>query len=99
MELKDKPIWQIVLRGAAIPGMIVVFCSVIGAVMAIFNGNDIWQTAKIGVWVGLFFSLWGGLEIMILIVVESKENRTNFSLALGYFIVWASCLFIIFSQF
>lgn len=60
MTLEGKSPWQIILRGAAIPGMIVAACALIAAIYALFNGSNIASSTKIGVGLGLFFFSLGG---------------------------------------
>jgi len=94
-NLDEKPAWKVVLRGAAIPGMIVGVCAIIGFFYALLNDGDTKGITKIGAAVGLFFSLWGGLEAMISIFFSSENKRTGSYLVLGYAIVWMICIYLI----
>lgn len=64
--------------------------------MGILGEGNLISLTKIGIGTGLFFSLWGGLEIMATIVFTSKTRRSGIYLALGYFVVWTICLCLIF---
>ena len=98
--LQGKTPWQITLRGAAIPGMIVGACTLFAMIFGLFNGSSILSASKIGIALGLFFSLYGGIEIVVVgILFSSKDIKTNSLLALGYLIVWGACLFLIFGVF
>ena len=98
--LQGKTPWQIALRGAAIPGMIVGACTLFAMIFGLFNGSSILSASKIGIALGLFFSLYGGIEIVVVgILFSSKDIKTNSLLALGYLIVWVACLFLIFGVF
>lgn len=97
--LQGKTSWQIALRGAAIPGMIVGACTLISMIFGLFNSSSILSASKIGIVLGLFFSLYGGIEIVFGILFSSKDIKTNSLLALGYLIVWGACLFLIFGVF
>ena len=97
--LQGKKPWQIALRGAAIPGMIVGACTLFAMVFGLFNGSSILSASKIGIVFGLFFSLYGGIEIVVGILFSSKDIKTNSLLALGYLIVWGAFLFLIFGVF
>ena len=98
--LQGKTPWQIALRGAAIPGMIVGACTLFAMIFGLFNGSSILSASKIGIALGLFFSLYGGIEIVVVgILFSSKDIKTNSLLALGYLIVWGACLFLIFGVF
>ncbi|MDB2439741.1 hypothetical protein N9W89_13595 [Hellea sp.] len=97
LTLDGKPSWRIVLRGAAIPGVIVGACALIAIVYALFNGSDIVDTVKIGIGLGVFFSLFGVIEIVVGILFSSKDIKTNSLLILGYLLVWGACMYIIFS--
>jgi len=96
MTIAGKSPWQIILRGAAIPGMIVGACVIIAFIYALFDGSNIASTTKIGVGVGLFFSLLGFFEIVFGILFSSKDIKINSLLVVGYLIVWAACLYVIF---
>ena len=97
LTLEGKPPWKIILRGAAIPGIIVGACAFIAYVYALFEGSNIADTTKIGIVLGLFISLLGVFEITIGILFSSKDIKTNALLILGYLLVWGACLYIIFS--
>ena len=98
--LQGKTPWQIALRGAAIPGMIVGACTLFAMIFGLFNGSSILSASKIGIALGLFFSLYGGIDIVVVgILFSSKDIKTNSLLALGYLIVWVACLFLIFGVF
>lgn len=95
--LEGKPHWQIILRGAAVPGVIVGTCALIAVVYALFRGSGTVDAAKIGIGFGLFFSLAGVGEIIVGILFSSKDIKTNSLLILGYLLVWGACVYIIFS--
>lgn len=97
LTLDGKPSWKIVLRGAAIPGIIVGVCALIAIVYALLNGSDIIDSANRGIGLGLFFSLFGVLEIIVGILFSSKDIKTNSLLIFGYLLVWGACVYIIFS--
>ena len=94
--LKGKPAWQIILRGAAIPGAIVAACVLIGVIYAAIRGFNVEAAMEYGVLAGLFISLVGVLDIVVAIFISSKDIKTNSLLALGYMIVWAICVSIVF---
>ncbi|MEP6341779.1 MAG: hypothetical protein ABJ275_00555 [Maricaulaceae bacterium] len=99
MTMFENKALRAFLRGAALPGMIVSACAVIGLLMDVFRSEPILGTIsgfQAGIALGLFFSLWGGLEIMISIFFISEDAfRYRFIRMLGYFSVWAGCIFII----
>lgn len=95
-DLTDKAPWQIILRGAAIPGAIIAVCALVGTAMGLFGDGSVKALAKIGIGTGLFFSLWGGLELMAGITFSAEARRKGIYLGIGYFIVWAICLGFIF---
>ena len=97
VSLQGKPAWKIILRGAAIPGMIVATIVIIAAMYAVVTGSPIYETMKIGIIIGLFVSLFTGLEIILTILVSSKDFKTNSLLALGYLLVWVCCIYLILS--
>jgi len=95
-RLEGKPSWKIILRGAAIPGVIVAACALVGFGMALSNNGDIEQTTKIGVGLGLFFSLWGGLYLVFEIISARELSwRVRRYLCLGYIITWVACISLI----
>ena len=60
MVLDGKPPWQIILRGAAIPGMIVGACAIIAFIYALFDGSNVASTTKIRCRFGtIFLPIWG----------------------------------------
>ena len=95
-DLEGKPWWKIALRGAAIPGLIVAACVCIAVLLSYFYGGNLHYHVKIGIYVGLFFSLYGGIEMMIALLFLNEDIRTNGLLAMGYGVVWLVCLFLIF---
>jgi len=98
-SLENQPAWKVILRGAAIPGLTVAFCVFVAIVISFTRGWDVQNSIGYGVAAGLFFSLYGGLEMMGAIVFQSKDFGTNLLLAFGYLITWAGCLAIVFRVF
>ena len=96
LSLDGKPAWKIILRGAAIPGMIVAAFAFIGFLSSFGIDATPIEGAKFGAGVGLFFSLWGGLETMTSIFFLDKNKRLTSLLVLGYAIVWAVSIYFIF---
>ncbi len=95
-SIDDKPAWKIILRGAAVPGLITGACIIIAVIMAFFQEWDFNNNIKVGVVVGLFFSLWGGLEVAFGLLFWGGSKRTNFYLFLGYMLTWVFSIALIF---
>ena len=96
LELTGKPWWKIVLRGAALPGLIVAAISLCAIIMSVIETGDPIYYLRAGIFFGLFITLFGGIEMMISLLLQSREFRINGLLALGYAITWAFSLIIIF---
>ena len=97
LSLEARPNWHTILRGAAIPGVIVATCVLIATIYSLFKGLNIIDVAKIGVGLGLFFSLFGVVEIVASILFWSKDIKINSLIMLGYLLVWVACIIIILS--
>ena len=96
---EDQPAWKVILTGAAIPGIILGFCTLFAIILSFARGWDTQSSIGVGVTVGFFFSFYGGLQVMGAIIFQSKGYRSNLFLALGYIIIWAGCLGLIFKIF
>lgn len=95
-KLKNKHPLLIILRGAALPGIIVAVIVAVAVVMSLLENGDYGTYLSSGIGLGLFFTLWGGIEIMAGLLFQSKDIRTNALLAIGYAMTWAACIFLIF---
>ena len=95
-SLDGKPAWKLVLHGAAIPAMIIAFCVMVAAIYSLFQGSEIRTTIEVGIIVGLFFSIWGGLENMVGLLLLTESRKNGFFLSLGYALSWTVSLIIIF---
>lgn len=98
-DLEGKPWWKIVLRGAALPGMIVALIALCAAAMSAIKTSEPTYYLKAGIYFGLFATIFGGIGQMLTLIFLSKDIRTNGLLALGYGITWAVCLFLLYRVF
>ena len=84
------------LRGAAIPGVIVAICAIVFSFVGLFvQDGDVVQTAKIGIGVGVFISLWSGIQAMLGILMSGGSWQIRLYLVLGYFLTWAVSIYLI----
>lgn len=87
------------LRGAALPGMIVMACAAVGVLMDVFSFSPLSGTisgVKAGIALGLFASFVGVFEIIALFFVANNiAIRLRLTQALGYASVWVACIYII----
>ncbi len=94
-EEKEKPPIEPVksyVRGLAIPGIIILACTAIGAVISILNGNttpaQIWGAAKIGGFFGFFISMAGVFELFGGLLFADRRFMNGVYMAFGYLTAW-----------
>ena len=83
---------QSYIRGLAIPGIIILACAAIGAVISILNGNtapaQIWGAARIGGFIGFFISMVGVFEMAVALLFADRRFMNGVYMALGYLTIW-----------
>ena len=99
-ELDDKPAWIIICRGAALPGLIVAACGSIGLLYGLLTHGKIIGTFRVGIGIGLFFTLLGALDIIVAILFgDEGKIRTKILFILGFILTWTICVGIIIYSF
>jgi hypothetical protein len=89
---KPQPL-KFFIRGIAVPGVIILICAGIGALIALMSEpqslKDVWSKAIVGVYVGLFFSLFGVGEIAASLLFDARRFINGIYQTLGFLTVWA----------
>jgi hypothetical protein len=81
------------IRGMAVPGVIILICAGIGALIALTSEpqslKGVWSKVIVGVYVGLFFSLFGVGEIAASLLFDARQFINGIYQTLGFLTVWA----------
>lgn len=81
--------------GASLPFLFAVGFGVVGLFLAIFNGSgNIIKAFKFGAGVGLFLSLYGGLEIAIGLLFGEENIINKLWRSAGFLTVWAISIYL-----
>ncbi|WDI31231.1 hypothetical protein PUV54_14870 [Hyphococcus flavus] len=93
---KEKPPiepFKSYVRGLAVPGIIILGCAVIGAIISILNGNtapsQIWGAVKFGGFIGFFISMVGVFEMAAALLFADRRLMNGVYMTLGYLTVWS----------
>ncbi len=84
--------------GISVPFIFAIGFGIVGGVIAMANGSDkVVRAVKFGAGVGLFLSLYGGLEIAIGLLIEGGRMENRLWRAAGFLTVWAIAVYVFFN--
>lgn len=88
LNVDRKPAWAVILKGAAVPGIIVTFFAVFMAMIALFSGEtDLLSAMKFGVFISMIFCLVSALYITFELMSLPITIKSKLYLTLGYILM------------